>query len=577
MCLRHFLVVIGTVLATATSLSAQSPVVIGAGTAEWDERAPIAVDPPTDSGGGTSDLSRLWIESDADYLYLAAEVGAPVLLSDGNDLVLALDADNDASTGRATQGLGAELVWRFGDRSGTLYTASGSRSVEWADIEFWTAPQITSTRFEMALPLEPDTGVLQVVSGPSVRVAITSSRDAIAASADLSAQPRLRQPVVLDKLSASHVRVLAYNVLRDQLFESSSEDSYRRVLKAIRPDVVVFSEIYNASADETVSRLATLLDESADDWYGAKAGNDIIVVARTPVTLLAEVVGNGLFRVQAPGSDGQDWIVAGMHPPCCRNDVGRQNEVDAMVAAIRNFRASGVIPEGAPLVVAGDMNFVGDARQLDTLFGGDIENESRYGSDAPPDTDGSPLTDAAPLATGAPVAFTWRSASSDFPPGQLDYLAYSDAVLSAGRSFILFTPGMTPDERATAGLQLGDAAGREGSGFTSDHLPVVTDLFVTKATAMDAPPIGSQMEILDATPNPAVDLVTLHVSAVVSAAAQIAIYDPLGRRVRQLHTGPLEVGTHSVLLDLAGLASGIYVVRVDTPLGTASRQITVAR
>lgn len=568
---------LSALLAASASPRAQAPLVIGAGTAEWDDRAPAATDPATDAGSGANDLSTLWIESDADFLYLAAEVGAPVLLSDGNSLVLALDTDDDASTGFSTQGLGAELVWRFGSRSGTVYTASGSRSVEWSDIEFWTAPQITSSRFEMALPRDPASGVLPVVTGERVRVAVTTSQDAITAAADLSPQPRVRQPVDLTKQSPSHVRVLAYNVLRDQIFDSGSEAAYRRILQAIRPDVVVFSEIYNADASATVARLASLLDEPAGNWFGAKAGNDIIVVARTPVSRIAEVAGNGLFRVETPDGGDSDWIVAGMHPPCCQNDSGRQDEVDAMIGAIRDFRSSGTIPADAPLVIAGDMNFVGEARQLDTLFGGDIVNESSYGPDAPPDTDGSALTDAAPTATGIPAAYSWRSPSSDFPPGQLDYLAYSDAVLSAGRAFVLYTPGLTAGELTDTGLQSNDAAGRSGSGFASDHLPVVTDLFVTGSTSADPSPSSPEVEILGVAPNPMRNGATVRFTTSASGPVQATLHDALGRRVAQLSDGVWGAGAHMLPLDTRGLAPGVYVVRIETSWGQTSRRVAIIR
>ena len=557
----------------APTASAQSALVIGGGTDEWDERTPAATDPADDAGAGNSDLSRLWIESDADFLYLAFEIAAPALLSDGNSLRLTLDADDDSGTGSAADGVGAELVWRFGDRRGTVYSASGARSVEWADIAFWTAPQITSTRFEMALPRNAAPGVLPVVTGDRVRVVVSSGSDRIEAAADLTEAGRVRGPVVLDKQSPDHVRVLAYNVLRDRLFDGSAEGAFTRVLRAIRPDVVVFSEIYDAGAAQTAARLASLLGEPASEWFAAKAGPDIIVVARTPVTRVAEVAGNGLFRVAAPDGGASDWIVAGMHPPCCTNDDGRQDEVDAMIAAIRNARASGTIPADAPLVVAGDMNFVGQARQLDTLFGGDILNEARYGADAPPDTDGSAITDAAPQATGVPAAFTWRSPPSDFPPGQLDYLAYSDAALGAGRTFVLYTPGLTDAERAETGLQANDAAGRTGSDYASDHLPVVVDLFALPGTSTEAGRAAAPVEIVGVSPQPASGSMRVLFRSAAPGPATVALYDALGRRVLQ----QTATGGDTVTLDTARLAAGVYVVRVKTERGAATRRVIVGR
>jgi hypothetical protein len=81
-----------------------------------------------------------------------------------------------------------------------------------------------------------------------------------------------------------------------------------------------------------------------------------------------------------------------------------------------------------------------------------------------------------------------------------------------------------------------------------------------------------------ARPNPTTGVTVLPLSLPAAADVQAAAYDALGRRVATLASGRLEPGTHDLSLDGAGLAPGVYVVRVlvdgDRPL---TRRVTVVR
>jgi len=571
-------------IALAASAAAQTPVVIGAGTDEWNTRTPAATD-PTGDAAATADLTALWVTSDDSYLYVAFEVAAPVLLNEGNGLRLVVDVDDDAATGTPVHGLGAELDWRFGQRQGTLVSGGTTRNVYAGQVGLWTAPQVTSTRFEVALPRQPGLGERAVLTGDRVRLAVLGGTgDVIPAETgglvvDLSSAPHPRAAVDLGKQDVGHVRLMAYNVLRDRLTGATYEAAYRRVLRAIRPDVAIVVEVYDSSGPAVAARIGALLGDPSGTWHGAKAGPDVIVAARTDVSLVEEVRGNGLFRVASPDG-GPDWIVAALHPPCCTNDTGRQAELDALVAAVRRLRANGTIPADAPFVVGGDMNFVGDARQLVTLLNGDIADEATYGPDAPFDLDGSALDAAAPLATGVPAAFTWRNATSSYPAGQLDYVAYSDAVLASGNAFVLYTPGLTAEERTAYGLQRDDTAGLDeaaSSGpFASDHLPVVVDLYARPIVAVESTP-GGAVEIVSVAPNPVRQSTTVRVQTGQAGRVEVALVDALGRRVRSAEAVASGPGEIVVPLDAVGLAAGVYVVRVTTPGGSASRRVVVAR
>jgi endonuclease/exonuclease/phosphatase family metal-dependent hydrolase len=171
-----------------------------------------------------------------------------------------------------------------------------------------------------------------------------------------------------------------------------------------------------------------------------------------------------------------------MHPPCCNagpedgessSNAQRQQVVDGVVAFLRDLKegdgAFEVAPD-TPIVVLGDMNFVGDAQQPRTLRTGQIVNTDRFGAPATPDWDGSPLLDTKPRQVASPMHTTWIDAKSSFPPGRLDYAYVSDHVLEPVHEFVLYTPALPEETRTTHNLRV------EDTNVASDHLPVVIDV-----------------------------------------------------------------------------------------------------
>jgi hypothetical protein len=121
------------------------------------------------------------------------------------------------------------------------------------------------------------------------------------------------------------------------------------------------------------------------------------------------------------------------------------------------------------MVVAGDMNLVGGARQVRTLVAGEIADEGTFGPSRPPDWDGTAFADADPRHAGGLDTFTWRAAEDSFAPGKLDYIIYSDSVLTLGNGFVLATEELEPLILERYGLHPRDTLD------ASDHLPVVAD------------------------------------------------------------------------------------------------------
>jgi hypothetical protein len=133
------------------------------------------------------------------------------------------------------------------------------------------------------------------------------------------------------------------------------------------------------------------------------------------------------------------------------------------------------LPAPAPIMVLGDLNIVGASDPLDTLITGDIRGNAAFGPDGAPDWDGTYATDAKPVHNGrGDETYTWRDDGSDFPPGRLDFVIYTDSVLEVVHSFVLNTVTMTEEELEATGLERLDVT--RGPPVDFDHLPVVVDM-----------------------------------------------------------------------------------------------------
>ena len=85
------------------------------------------------------------------------------------------------------------------------------------------------------------------------------------------------------------------------------------------------------------------------------------------------------------------------------------------MAFVRDARTPGGqidLDTGTPVVITGDLNLVGFARQLETLLTGDIADEGAHGPDFTPDWDGTDLLDVIARQTEKRMSYTWRRDTS---------------------------------------------------------------------------------------------------------------------------------------------------------------------
>ncbi|MFQ5600150.1 MAG: endonuclease/exonuclease/phosphatase family protein [Candidatus Krumholzibacteriia bacterium] len=588
-------------LCPATVPAESMPVFLDGFFAEW--AGPVELTDPAGDGGGTGiDFRQVDVANDDDWLFIRFQVTTEVGIQDGsNNIVLYMDTDVNASTGRSISGIGAELEWRFGDRSGDFYRGGGSTFLRQDDVRLRQLPSVTSSEFEIAIgrDVKPD-GSNLLFTGNTIRVLL---RDEGGGDQAPDVGPSLSytfdaaavgppSPTVLARDNVSDVRAVTWNV-RDLEKNGGGWDngvtpSADRVFSALDPDVICFQEIYDNNASETAALVESFLPSGAGEaWYAAETF-DCKVVSRFPILGSWSLDGNVAVHLDATAALGRDLLVVNAHLPCCTNDSGRQREADNIMSFCRDAMTPGGsvdVPSGTGFLITGDLNLVGDSQQLTTLLTGDIIDEGTFGPDFDPDWDGTALADVVSRQTEARFAYTWRNDFSSFAPGRLDFIIYNDSALEPGNHFSVYTPEMSASELSQYGLQAADVT------TVSDHLPHVADF--RESLPSDVGPGaggGGDRHGLRILGGPGGrGEVSFTVQLEHAAHVGIELFDVRGKRVavlRRASGAVLPAGLHPFVWDGrtptgTRAASGTYIVRVVSSAAgverSASRKLVLLR
>lgn len=560
------------------------PIIMDGKFDDWAALSPIYSDPSGDAPAGTVDFGQVWVTNNEQYLFLRFELGAEVLLQDGNEICLFLDTDDNADTGLSVHGIGAELAWTFGQREGRFELNGVENTIEQGVLGIVSAPTVSGTAFEVAIDRNalPD-GQNPLFSISSFRFVmediqsgdlLPDSPGGISYTFDDTATLPEFEYIPLGKQDPADVRFLSYNVEFDALFDPSRQPAFIRILQATEPDIIGFQEILSHTAEETKAVVESALPSSqGESWYAARSGPDLVVVSKYAVLQTFVIPGwssgdsNAAFLLDMQSKWGTNLLLLVGHPPCCRNEDGRQRDIDAMMAFVRDAKAEGgelnLEPE-TPIMILGDMNLVGWKEQLNTLLTGAIVNTNQFGESFSPDWDGSALADLMPRHVALPMTFTWYRESSSFHPGRLDFIVYSDAVLQEGNNYVLFTPAMPADTLEAYQLQPEDAT------LASDHLPVVGDFQYKALTGShiegNNPKAEKRVWSIQQYPNPFVDRFTIGFDLPQPGTVKLTLYNALGQEVDRILDESLPNGAHHIEWNGSELRlpSGVYFLHLQT-------------
>ncbi len=536
-------------------------------------------------GSWSVDFQDFKAADDSLFLFLMLEVTHEINLQNDNDIILYIDTDNNSATGLAVEGIGAELEYRLGSRYGSVRLPGFNDNIHHQDIGLVSSPTVTSSVFELLIrkdaafsgsALFPQEQIKFVIKDLASGDMIPDETGGLDYSLASGAGGEIKE-FSIEKEDPEYLRILSWNTLYDGLFEASRLPHFENILSATGFDIIGFQEIYDHNGYETAQVISDIIPPATGtEYYYSNIEPDIICVSKYEILQSFAIDGNGAFLIDlGEDYDNRQMLFISAHPPCCDNDVQRQEEIDAIMAFIRNAKEPGgmlELEENSPIVICGDMNLVGLNEQLNTLLTGDIKYEGMFGPDFDPDWDGSPLEDSKPSATSYPSSFTWYDEGSAYSPGRLDLMIYTGSVMTLENTYSLFTPALSNDELTLYNLL------SEDSPSASDHQPVIADFSFESPNNIDeTSEIPTEFELKNNYPNPFNPSTIIEYDVKENVKVVLKIYDILGREVKTLVNKEQAPGSYQVNFEAAGLSSGVYIYQIRMGDFSAAEKMVLSR
>ena len=538
----------------------------------FDDWAEVDISYSDSQGDGVdADFADIKITYDNDFLFIYFNVhDGEYLMQDWNEFHLYIDADNDTTTGYYINGIGAELDWLFGDRSGSYYIMDGIIDIYQNDLTLRMAPTITNHEFEICISRNSNVltmdGTQVLVEGKVILTDTGQNADQIpdenggisfSIGEDYIVPPT---PITFDKRDETDIRLVTHNVWSSSLLDSYYQEYFQRIYQALDPDIVALQEMY-----ENTNQLHSLFNDWFPDeqWYVSSQFRDNIIISKYPVLEEDYFTSSERTMVALLNTDdelGSDLIIFNSHLACCDNDESRQYDADEFVSNWRDWRENDngpfTLTEGTPFVYVGDFNLVGYRQQLTTFTEGDIEDENTFGDDYNLDWDNTSIADLFSRHSHIRMGYTWRWDNSSFSPGKLDYVLYTDSVLDTSKHFVFNTLTMDSASLAEYGLEAMD------SYNSSDHSPRVLDIKIPADVEIGEAVIPKNIKISAPYPNPFNPQTAIQIELNENMHLYAAVFDINGRVVKQLINGYLQKGNLEITFNNKGLTSGIYFIRI---------------
>ena len=548
-----------TLLLYLTCLRAAHPIVIDGLFDDWQEVPVTITDPEGDYN--YDDWAELKITNDDDFIFFKISLHSEeTLLQNWNNFYLYIDADKDSLTGHPFRGLGAELAWHFGYRTGQYFEQDGIIDLWQNDITLRQAPTVTSTEFEIAIARgsfvlsDPDSIAVIFSSFYDTGDYMPDSWGGVVYQLDTTVVGPA-EPILLEKTGT---RLVTYNTLNTGILESDRQPKFQRIIQALDPDIIALQE--HSEWNEIGDIISSWFPE--DTWYQGYTFRDLVVLSKYPIINQANLISSERTMcalLQTDDPINPYLLILNSHFSCCDNDDDRQEQVDELVQVLREWRLNDNgpfdLPEGTPMFHVGDFNFVGYREQIETVTAGNIQDEGIYGSDFPLDWDGTAITDLFSRHTHKRMAYTWRSDGSSFNPGKLDYVLYTDSNLSILNHFVLNTLAMPDSVLNEWELEA------EDTNEASDHLPRIVDFMVTDLGISGELDLPQQYILSHPYPNPFNPQVMIPITLAREAHIQLRIYDIHGRLVISIADDVLPAGKKLFSWDGSQYPSGVYIVR----------------
>ncbi len=522
-------------------LFAGDPIIIDGQFEDWSDIPIIYSDPEND--GILSDFFNLKITYDNDFVFIYVSFhSGEFLFQDWNEFHMYIDADNDNNTGHPIAGIGAELDWCFGERSGYQYYNGQAIELMQNDIILRIGPTITSQEFEIGLSrnstvltlnnthsLEEARIIFVESGGGSDQLPDESGGIYFTIEDDIIPSAF---PIPLEKIDEEDIRILSYNTLNEGILDSDRQPHFKRIFQAINPDIIALQEHSDWSQIDDV--IQSWFPQ--DIWHASWTYRDLVILSRFPIIGDASLISSDRTMCALLNTEqelGKSLLIINSHLSCCGNNEDRQEQVDEFAGVWRDWILLGDgsfnLEFGTPFIHLGDFNFVGFKQQVETIRVGDIVDENEFGSDFFPDWDSTSIVDLFSRHTQKRMGFTWQNDNSSYNPGKLDYIFYSDAVLDTGRHYVLNTMVMDEQILDFYGLEA------EDTYLASDHLPRVIDVRMRSSLGIKKEkiiPMGCK--IYNSFPNPFNSSISLKFLSSYPMHVKVSVVDMQGNIIKVL-------------------------------------------
>ena len=444
------------------SFSQENQIIIDGKFQDW-EGVEFIEDNINDNGFAV-DFTSLSITNDNRYLYIKFTTTEQIDLMDSDsngesmyNTVIYIDTDNNNKTGYVpnyNSNIGSELCIFLNQRYVWYNTPNPNVQISLYDIGLFSAPTVTSNEFEIAIDLEAQYGGENLFPNQEIKIQLKDfiSDDAI---------PNINSEIIYninsnnlnyttlntEKEKEDLIRLSAYNVLYNGLDDNERLEQLKNIIKSVNADIYAFSECYETSSETVKNILDEILPISNNQgWYVIKKeDDDLITASKFPIIQDWPNESYGIKKmhpclIDLPDSlFTKDLLVINAHMSCCDND--------------------------------------NDSQQLQTLTSGEIIDTEAFGIGGGMNWSNNDLRDEICMHVETPFSYTWRDITpspGSYSYGRLDYIIFSDDVMSSQKSFTIDTKFISQKKLNEMNLDVNDS-------FGSDHLLTTIDFDIPKS------------------------------------------------------------------------------------------------
>jgi endonuclease/exonuclease/phosphatase family metal-dependent hydrolase len=466
---------------------------------DWNTNINTYIDDSTDSQG--VELLAFSICNDNEYLYvrirLSDEIDLTETFYNPAEVMINIDADNNSSTGYYTNNIGSEYGMNFFDKfifDDTNFPIVDTLSLY--DLDIIPLPTYSSDEFEIAINRFLFSDTISISISETIGNDYMPDNSSVFTYIFDNCSSPTTTAIDFSKNDSNNLRLMTYNVWSNGLVNNNRVDEHRRIFTSANADIITFQECGNTTYNDVLGFLNTSSIYYPYIYPNLNSGN--LTISKYPSLESWQVADRiDAELIDLPDSIySTDILILNGHPPCCGNNQGRQEHFDALIQFIHDAKTVGGVidlPINTPISFSGDMNLVGYSEQYYTILNGTISDTVTFGNGGFPDWDNTPLEDQICYFNEKDIAYTWdksNPSTGDFPPGRLDFVFFTNSVMSVDKSFIISTEHMSPSLLSQNNLLWNDTK------IASDHFPVIVDFILPNVLPTEIKNQKSEKDII---------------------------------------------------------------------------------